>query len=181
MIRYTKANDSRATVSGWLGVAVLASLIAVSGCAGEDTPVKAVEPDRSSMCALDGMLLADYPGPKGQILYDGGERAFYCDTIELLSIYLRPEQQKRVRAIFTQDMGKTDWKQPNNHWIDAKTAYYVQGSDLHGSMGPTLATFASEEDARSFIKKHGGKLLRFDQITVDMVDLRGGAKHDHSM
>jgi len=164
--------------------AALATLLLfsiITGCSGKDTPVQALEPNRSSMCALDGMLLLDYPGPKGQILYNDGEREFYCDTVELLSIFLRPEQQRRIRAIFTQDMGKTDWKEPRDHWIDATKAYYVQGSELHGSMGPTFATFANKEDAESFIKKHGGKLLRFEQITIDMVDLRGGAKHDHSM
>lgn len=162
-------------------LATLLLLTIIAGCSGKDTPVQALEPSRSSMCALDGMLLLDYPGPKGQILYNDGEREFYCDTVELLSIYLRPEQQRRIRAIFTQDMGKTDWKEPRDHWIDARKAYYVQGSELHGSMGPTFATFANKEDAESFIKKHGGKLLRFEQITIDMVDLRGGAKHDHSM
>ena len=162
-------------------LATLFLLMTIASCSSQDTPVQALEPDRSSMCALDGMLLVDYPGPKGQILYNNGEREFYCDTVELLSIYLRPEQQRRIRAIFTQDMGKADWKEPRDHWIDAKKAYYVQGSELHGSMGPTFATFANKEDAESFIKEHGGKLLRFEQITIDMVDLRGGAKHDHSM
>ncbi|HFC53107.1 MAG TPA: nitrous oxide reductase accessory protein NosL [Gammaproteobacteria bacterium] len=164
--------------------ATMATLIlaaALTGCSGEKPAVQALEPDRSSICALDGMLLLDYPGPKGQILYKDGEREFYCDTIELLSIYLRPEQQRGIRAIFTQDMGSTDWKEPRDHWIDATKAFYVRGSDLHGSMGPTFATFARREDANSFIEKHGGELLRFDQITVEMVDLRGGAKHDDSM
>ncbi len=174
MARYKKRQSFTA-------LAVLILLITIAGCSGDDAPVQALEPTRSSMCALDGMLLLDYPGPKGQILYNDGEREFYCDTVELLSIYLRPEQQKRIRAIFTQDMGKADWKEPRSHWIDAKEAYYVQGSKLHGSMGPTFAAFANKEDAESFIKEHGGKPLRFDQITIDMVDLRGGAKHDHSM
>jgi len=162
-------------------LAALVLLAIITGCSGQKTPAQALEPTRSSMCALDGMLLVDYPGPKGQILYNDEEREFYCDTVELLSIYLRPEQQKRIRAVFTQDMGKADWKEPRDHWIDAKKAYYVQGSKLHGSMGPTFASFASKGDAESFIKQHGGKLLRFDQITIDMVDLRGGAKHEHSM
>ncbi len=160
-----------------LGVA----LSILGGCSGQETPIQAIEPTREAMCALDGMVLVDYPGPKGQIVYQDGEREFYCDTVELLSIYLRPEQKKGIRAIFTQDMGKTDWKEPHDHWIDATKAYYVQGSELHGSMGPTFATFANKEDAESFIKQHGGKLLRFEEITIDMVDLRGGAKHDHAM
>ncbi len=165
-----------------LAAVVLSTLLgSLGGCSKQESAVQAIEPTREAMCALDGMILVDYPGPKGQIVYRDGSREFYCDTVELLSIYLRPEQKKRIQAIFTQDMGKADWNEPRDHWIDATKAYYVQGSDLHGSMGPTFATFASKEDAEAFIKEHGGKLLRFEEITIDMVDLRGGAKHDHGM
>ncbi len=171
--------EKKSSLSAALAVGIMLSTL--GGCSNQETQVQAIEPTRDSMCALDGMILVDYPGPKGQIIYKDGEREFYCDTVELLSIYLRPEQKKRIQAIFTQDMGQTDWNEPHDHWIDATKAYYVQGSELHGSMGPTFATFAKKEDAESFIKQHGGKLLRFDEITVDMVDLRGGAKHDHAM
>ncbi len=162
-------------------LATVTLLTSVAACSGKKPETQPIEPTRSTTCSLDGMLLKDYPGPKGQILYDNGEREFYCDTVELLSIYLRPEQQKRIRALYTQDMGKTEWREPHDNWIDATKAYYVRGSDLHGSMGPTFATFSNQSDAEAFIRKHGGKLLRFEQITIDMVDLRGGAKHDDSM
>ena len=105
---------------------------------------KAAEPrefTQSTTCALDGMVLADYPGPKGQIQYDAGPPDFYCDTVELLATFLRPEQQKHITAVHTQDMGKADWNEPRGHWIDARTAFYVRGSKLRGSMGPTLASF----------------------------------------
>lgn len=156
-------------------------LIVLTACAKEEAPAQAVEPTRETACALDGMLLLDYPGPKGQIVYDKGEVDFFCDTMEMMSIYLRPEQQKRVRGIFTQDMGKADWQAPRGNWIDAKTAFYVQGSKVLGSMGPTLATFARQEDAEAFAKKNGGKVLRFNEITVNMVTLDGGVLRDERM
>ena len=36
-------------------------------------------------------------------------------------------------------------------------------------------------DATKFTTEYGGKLLRFADITVDMVDLKGGALHDTRM
>ncbi len=132
-------------------------------------------------CTLDGMLLGDYPGPKAQIHYTEGSPEFFCDTVEMFSILLRPESQRHIRAVYTQDMGQTDWKQPRDHWIDARTAHYVQGSALKGSMGPTFAAFARREDAEAFARKHGGKVLRFDEVTPEMADLRGGAAHDEHM
>lgn len=161
--------------------AMLAALALVAGCGEQQQPLQPREITRSTACSLDGMILADYPGPKGQIHYDRGEPDFFCDTMELMSIYLAPEQKKRVVGIFTQDMGATDWTRPQGHWIDAKTAFFVLGSRMKGSMGPTLATFARLEDAQAFAGKHGGRVLRFEEITLDMVRLDGGVLKDEPM
>ncbi len=155
-------------LAGSIGAAVM-----LAAC-GQDMKGQPVEPTASTACSLDGMLLLDFPGPKGQIVYDQGPPDFFCDTVELLAIYLRPEQKKRVAAVYTQDMGKADWTRPQGHWIDAKSAYYVIGSKRTGSMGPTIGSFAAEQDALTFSKQYGGKVLRFDQITFDMVSLDGG-------
>jgi copper chaperone NosL len=80
-----------------------------------------------------------------------------------------------------QDMGKTDWDRPTANWIDAKTAFYVSGSRKRGSMGPTLGSFSNLPDAEKFSQQEGGKTLRFDQITADMVSLTGGVVNDTSM
>ncbi len=151
------------------------------GCSKKETTVAPIEMDRTTSCALDGMILLDYPGPKAQIHYDTGDTDFFCDTMEMFSIYLRPEQKKRITAIYTQDMGKASWEHPTDNWIDAKSAYYVYGSKKLGSMGPTLASFAHNDDAEKFASQFGGKVLRFEQVTVDMVTLDGGAQHDERM
>lgn len=153
----------------------------LAACGKAEAPVQAKEPTRDTACALDGMILLDYPGPKGQITYADGTTDFFCDTVELLSIYLQPEQQKRVRGVFTQDMGKAAWDDPRDHWIDARSAYYVSGSKRRGGMGPTLASFAKQEDAQAFVQKFGGKVLRFNDITPDMVVLDGGVARDETM
>ena len=128
------------------------------------------------------MLLADYPGPKAQIHYAGQEKpSFFCDTIELFNTLLAGEQVRAVRAVYVQDMGKADWNEPKGHWIDAKAAVYVVGGKRHGSMGPTIGSFAQETDAQKFATEYGGKVLRFGNIKADMVDLSGGALHDTRM
>ncbi len=48
-------------------------------------------------------------------------------------------------------------------------------------MGPTIASFSQEADATKFAAEYGGKVLRFADITPDMVDLSGGALHDTRM
>ncbi|PKO89821.1 MAG: nitrous oxide reductase accessory protein NosL [Betaproteobacteria bacterium HGW-Betaproteobacteria-12] len=132
-------------------------------------------------CALDGMILGDFPGPKAQIHYDRGEPDFFCDTREMFSLVLRPEQQKRIVAIYTQDMAKADWEHPDGHWLDARSAFYVVGSPRRGSMGPTVPGFASAADAARYAEQHGGKVLPFAEVTLEMVDLSGGVSHDERM
>jgi copper chaperone NosL len=78
-------------------------------------------------------------------------------------------------------MGKADWEAPRGHWIDARGAFYVHGSKRRGSMGPTLASFSSEAEARKFADEWGGKVLKFADVTADMVVLDGGALHDQRM
>jgi len=154
------------------------------GCSQSTTSkaITAVEIDPHTTCDLDGMLLADYPGPKAQIFYQGKDTpTFFCDTVEMFHTLLSPEQVKVVSAAFVQDMGKADWDQPHGNWILAKDGYYVLGSKRHGSMGPTIASFAQEAEAQKFAGQWGGKLLRYAEIKADMVDLSGGALHDTRM
>jgi copper chaperone NosL len=152
----------------------------LAACSHGGVP-QAIEPADAATCSLDDMLLADFPGPKGQILYDHGDPEYFCDTVEMFSAYLQPEQQRRVVAVYTQDMGKAAWDQPRGHWVDAKSAYYVIGSRKTGSMGPTLGAFQAEAEAQAFAQANGGKVLRFDQVTVDMVSLDGGVVKDGRM
>ena len=159
----------------------LAPLAACDSASQKDAGFAPVEIGPATSCMLDGMLLADYPGPKGQIHYAGeAEPWFYCDTIEVMNTLLMPEQVRKVNAVYVQDMGKADWDNPKGAWIDAHTALFVQGSRRKGAMGATLATFSSEADARKFIEEWGGTLLRMNEITPTMLDLRGGANTDSS-
>ena len=164
--------------------ACAARAVSLLGCGNaESTPLlAAAEIDPATTCDLDGMILADYPGPKGQIHYMGtAAPVFFCDTVEMFAALLRPEQVRKVRAVFVQDMGKADWKRPLGHWFNARAGFYVPGSRRHGSMSPTIASFAVEADARRFAAEYGGKVLRFDDVKPDMADLAGGAVHDTRM
>ncbi len=139
------------------------------------------EPDSGTACSLDGMVLKDFPGPKAQIHFAEGSPDFFCDLMELFATLLAPEQKRAVSGIFVQDMGKAAWENPEGHWIDAKTAVFVAGSKKTGSMGRTFGAFASVQVAEEFVKKEGGKIVRFEQVTLDMVNMSTDATHDNKM
>lgn len=174
--------NRRRLLCGCAGLAALG----LAGCKPNDQSASdglaPVAMDNMASCSLDGMLLADFPGPKGQILYAHDKQVhWFCDTVELLSTLLAPEQVRAVRAAYVQDMGKADWERPSGHWIMARNAFFVLGSKRHGSMGPTAASFADEAAAQSFVQTYGGRMLRFADIKPEMVDLSGGALHDTRM
>lgn len=179
----------RSTIIGWqkrlLGphkiVGGLVLCVLLTACNQATPKVVALEPTSDTACELDGMILKDYPGPKAQIHYAEGKPEFFCDLMELFTMVLEPEQKRPMTAMFVQDMGKTPWEHPAGNWIDAKSAFYVAESKKLGSMGPTFGSFSSMQDAEAFVKKEGGKILRFEQITQDMVRRSGNATHDSTM
>lgn len=162
-------------------VVVALALAGLAACqqAGPPPPPAAIT--RDTACSLDGMTVDDFPGPKAQIVYAEGAPDFFCDTIELFSVLLKPEQQRTVAAVYVQDMAKADWNHPVGQWIDARKAWYVVGSKAHGSMGATFASFAKEADARAFAARQGGQAYPFDKITPDMAVLDGGVMKDRGM
>lgn len=163
-------------------VAAATALVLAAGCQNDPRALPAAhEIDDTTVSVLDGMSLKDYPGPKAQIIYVDGQTDFFCDTLGLFSVYLRPEHDRKVGAMYVQDMGAADWQHPAGHWIDAKQAFYVVGSKKLGAMGQTFASFSKERDAQQFVKAEGGKLYRFDQISIDMATTDGGVVKDQNM
>lgn len=163
---------------------IILSAAALSACHSSHPGMQLVptDIDASTTCSLDGMTLADYPGPKAQIHYAGQAKpTFFCDTVEMFHAVFQPEQVKAIDAIFVQDMGQADWVKPQGRWIDAKAAFYVHGSKQTGSMGPTIVSFALRTDADQFAAKNGGKVFKFTEVTPQMADLCGGSMPDSKM
>ena len=75
---------------------LLVSALLLIGCSQQAAHNPApVEITRGATCSLDGMTLADYPGPKAQIHYAGQATPdYFCDTMELFAVYLKPEQAR---------------------------------------------------------------------------------------
>ncbi|PWF46726.1 nitrous oxide reductase accessory protein NosL [Massilia glaciei] len=158
-------------------ITTLAAGVLLAACGEAALTVVAGEPGADTACALDGMVLRDFPGPKAQIHYTEGKADYYCDLMELFTVLQTPEHKRKIAAIFVQDAGKTDWAQPDGHWMLAKDALFVVGSRKQGSMGPTFGAFSNARDAAAFVQKEGGKVVPFDQVTAEMLD-KGGAAGD---
>lgn len=122
---------------------------------------------RDAVCMLDGMILLDHPGPKGQVIFKNGEPHFFCDTKGLFSALYDPNYKTKIKQAFVQDFSKRSWGSYNDRWIEVEQAFFVMDSSRLGAMGPTLATFSLRSDAENFAKEFGGSVLAFNELNEE--------------
>ncbi|NLY58203.1 MAG: NosL protein [Gammaproteobacteria bacterium] len=129
-------------------------------------------------CHVCGMIVTDFPGPKGQAVERDGVKKF-CSTAEMFSWYLQPENRILQARLYVHDMGQSHWDQPDDeHLIDAKQAWYVSGTPLQGAMGASLASFADKQAAEALAAEHeGAQVLAFEQIDEAFLAEAAAAQH----
>ena len=120
-------------------------------------------------CHVCGMTILRFQGPKGQAFDKRSKHVRkFCSTIDLFSWYLQPENKSNVKEIYVHDMAQADWASPNDaKLIDARTAFYVIGSNKKGSMGKTIASFASLFDAKKFVENNEGSIFNFFVLIIE--------------
>lgn len=154
-----------------IGTLLLIGLL--SACSEEKANVvaSAAKIESSDQCHLCGMMIANYPGPKGELASKGEENVFkFCSTRDLFAYYLQPENTHRAVAMYVHDMAELPWGSPDDdHFIDAKTAFYVWGSSQKGAMGATLGSFAEHKHATAFAEQYGGEIYTFEDITLELI------------
>lgn len=155
-------------------LAALTAAFLLVACGQATLAAIAQEPTADTACALDGMVLVDFPGSKAQLHFTEGKPDYYCDLMELFAVLLAPEHKRKIAGVFVQDVGKTDWAKPSGHWIAAKDALFVVGSKKQDRWGRLSVRFHAQ-DAAAFVQKEGGKVVPFDQVTAAMLDTGGAA------
>ena len=115
-------------------------------------------------CPVCGMFVAKYPDFAAQIHFRDGSIFHFDGAKDLFKYYLNlpryapGKKPADISALFV-----------TNYYdltlVDGFTAYYVVGSDVYGPMGRELIPFATESEARDFLKDHKGKsILRFRDV-----------------
>ena len=142
-------------------------VMSIGGCSDAEEASAELEPvafHSGDTCHVCGMVIGEFPGPKGQAISTGRPLKF-CSVAEMIGWWLQPENQKRHLRLYVHDMARTDWNAPEDaHLIDAREAWYVAGTGRRGAMGAVLASYADEDAARKLAEQEGGQVLRFDEI-----------------
>ncbi|AGA32190.1 Nitrous oxide reductase maturation protein, outer-membrane lipoprotein NosL [Thioalkalivibrio nitratireducens DSM 14787] len=154
-------------------ILTLAAAVAVADTkpAGFSVP----DPEVRDTCPVCGMLVARYPAWIATVLYDDGHSDHFDgakDLFKYLFDLLRYAPGRSEEAITA--IGVTEYYGLTR--IDARSAWYVIGSDVLGPMGHELVPLATGADAREFLEDHEGtQILRFDEVTPDLLqDLDAG-------
>lgn len=116
-------------------------------------------------CGKCGMFPAKYPKTQAQIIFsDGLMTPFDCSKcmfgfIFTLAHFDPKHSVNDIAHVWVRDFDSSEW-------IDAKTAFFVAGSDVPGPMGKDLFPFAQESAASGFQKKHGGLLSKYESVSM---------------
>ena len=145
-----------------LTVIVLSSF---AGAAEKEMP----KPAAKDKCPVCGMFVAKYPDWTMVVRFKDGSHAFFDGTKDMFKYlfdmkkYNPSKKAEDVRDVFVKDYYSLSF-------MDARTAWYVLGSDVYGPMGRELIPLEKEADAREFMNDHKGKkLLRYSDITREVI------------
>lgn len=159
--------------NGLMRLNVAALIIALLGVYGCDKQAQVTEVEQVPVhihngqeCDLCGMIISQFPGPKGQLFTRGNDQPLaFCSTRDLFAYALQPEHKHRVQGVFVQDVATADWEaMASAEYINAKSAFYVIGHSQLGAMGPTLAAFAERTAAEHFAHQYGGEVKAYQDI-----------------
>lgn len=117
------------------------------------------------------MWITKYPGPKGALEFEDGQVLKYCSARGAACGMLEAlKAGKRVKTVWMHDVADNDWKRPKaDTMVDVKDAWFVYGSLMKAVMGPSLAAFRQERDARAFQKTYGGTIYRLEDLTAEVL------------
>jgi nitrous oxide reductase accessory protein NosL len=131
--------------------------------------VVVAKPGPKDLCPVCGMIVAKYPNWTATVVWMDG-RVQHFDGAKDLFTFLRalPEYAPGRQAKDVRIVAVTEYFDLQK--IEARQAYYVIGSDVLGPMGHEFVPFATRDDAAGFLwDHHGTRLLRFDEITAELI------------
>ncbi len=156
---------NRRTFINWL--TAIALLLWITTLVAE--PVDLPKPKPTDTCPVCGMFVAKYPEWVGTVLYKDGHAHHFDGAKDLFKYMLdMPKWAPGHREEDIQSIGITEYYSVS--LINARTAWYVIGSDVLGPMGHELIPLETEEDAKEFSADHGGtRILRFGDVTYELL------------
>lgn len=120
-------------------------------------------------CKACGMVVREQPAPRAQVLYENGERAFFCSIGDMVHYLEVPSSRGAPLQVYVEalDVGEDPRRTTTaeHRWVPASNAHYVLGVAREGVMGRPVLVYATQEEAAEAVKRYGGR-------SVDLAGLR---------
>ena len=151
--------------------------------AGETTTSGPHEITKKDKCPVCGMFVWKYPKWAVQIAFKDGTYVSFDGPKDMFKYYLDMKKYnpskgpEDISSIWVKDYYTVKW-------IDAREAFFVEGSDVLGPMGLELIPQSSKRNAKQFVKDHvgerlsggikliheGKKIYRFEEVDRDLIE-----------
>ena len=171
-----------------IGLGLVGAAVALlAGCGDDAEPVAPAARDltRDAIGHYCNMIVADHPGPKGQIFVAGRDQPYWFSSVrDAVAFTKLPEEPRNITAIYVNDMARAaTWKSPEpGTWMDARAARFVIESSRRGGMGALEAVpFSDDTKAQAFVQEFGGRIVTFDHIPKDYIFAEDKAPADTAM
>ena len=150
---------------GWLLIFLL--LLGIANSRADEQLIEITKKDRCPVC---GMFVYKYPKWVAQIYFNDGTSYFYDGAKDMFKhIFETGKYTPGKTADMMTKIYVTDYYEVE--LIDAKSAFFVIGSDVLGPMGHELLPFKDRESAEEFMEDHKGKsIIRFQDVTPAIIE-----------
>ena len=133
---------------------LLAALLLAAACGGAEVETvvsfESQEPGTAE-CSVCGMVVAEQPAPRGQVVHRDGHHAFFCSIGDLRAYLQTPTPAGRPERVWVEvlpdgfDLDSRDTSP--RAWLSAEEAVHVVGVQRGGIMGLPVLSFADAASA----------------------------------
>lgn len=132
--------------------------------------------EKNDLSTVRKIKVYKYPKWISQITTITGKKALFCSPKSMFEFYFNPLKYKEYGASSNDDITKilvTDYQ--SLEIIDARSAFFVYGSNKISPAGDDLVAFKKEFDAKNYASIHNGKrVMRFSKVSEGLIQLLNG-------
>ena len=137
-------------------------------------PIKFTKTDT---CLIRQLKVYKDPSWVAKIRTRQDKEAYFSSPKSMFEYYFNPIKWASLGAIASSDIEEI-WVTDFNtlEAVDAKTSYYVYGSNVTSPGGDDLVAFKTKADAKAFAAKHNGRrVLSFFEMKNSLIQLLNGS------
>lgn len=132
---------------------------------------------KEDVCLIRKVKIYKNPLWVAKIKTSSGKVALFCSPKSMFEFYFKPYKFEEYGAETADDIDEiivTDYLTLKP--INARSAYFVYGSNKTSPAGDDLVAFEKKVDAQIYANKYNGKrVLRFSKISQALIDLLNGS------